>query len=105
MPGVRVVKVAISEAAVRGELDRLLVPALERGCAAVQKRATQIVPVRTGRLKSSITTEVESGGPRGPVGYVGSNVEYAIFVEAGTHRMSARPYLLPALDAIRGGLK
>ena len=34
--------------------------------------------------------------------YVGSHVEYATYVEFGTSRMSAQPYLRPALDIARG---
>ena len=74
---------------------------VEKCCEAVQRRATQLVPVDTGRLKSSIGYHVERTGG-GPVGYVGSEVEYAIFVEEGTWRTSAQPYLVPALDAVRG---
>lgn len=50
-------------------------------------------PVDTGRLRNSITNAVE-GGEQSV--YIGSNVEYAAFVELGTSRMKARPYLKPA---------
>jgi hypothetical protein len=33
---------------------------------------------------------------------IGSNVEYAYWVEMGSDRMSARPYLRPALPAAAG---
>jgi len=46
----------------------------------------------TGRLRSSITHEVE-----GTTGRVGTNVKYALFLELGTERMAPRPYLRPAL--------
>lgn len=54
--------------------------------------------VRTGRLRASITPKVEriGGGVRGTVG---SNVEYAPYVELGTRRMPPYPYLWPALKA------
>lgn len=48
---------------------------------------------RTGRLRNSITHAVEAGEQSV---YIGSNVEYAAFVELGTSRMKARPYLKPA---------
>jgi phage gpG-like protein len=58
--------------------------------------------VRTGRLRNSITWvyEEEAGG----LGVaVGSNVEYAGYVELGTSRMpGGYPYLRPALHAARG---
>lgn len=55
--------------------------------------AKQECPVDTGRLRNSITHAVETGEQ---AVYIGSNVEYAAFVELGTSRMKARPYLKPA---------
>ncbi len=48
----------------------------------------------TGTLRRSITHEVV-----GDVGRVGTNVEYGIFIELGTSKMSASPYLRPALES------
>lgn len=56
--------------------------------------------VRTGRLRSSITWRVEADGT-GLYADIGSAVSYAKFVEMGTERMAARPYLRPALVAAR----
>lgn len=50
-------------------------------------------PVDTGRLRNSITNAVMADEK---AVYIGSNVEYAAFVELGTSRMKARPYLRPA---------
>ena len=51
-----------------------------------------------GRLRSSITWEVvREGGDLSAK--VGTNVEYAPFVELGTRYMRAQPYLVPALAA------
>lgn len=55
--------------------------------------AKELCPVDTGRLRNSITHAVESGEK---AVYIGTNVEYAAFVELGTSRMKARPYLKPA---------
>jgi len=54
--------------------------------------------VQTGRLRASITPEVKKlhGEVRG---IVGSNVVYAPYVEFGTKRAQAYPYLRPALEA------
>lgn len=57
--------------------------------------------VRTGRLRSSISTSI-GADELGVYADVGSNVEYAGFVELGTRYMTARPYLRPALEAGRG---
>lgn len=57
--------------------------------------------VRTGRLRGSITWEPGTDS-QGPYVDVGSNVLYAPFVERGTSRMPAYPFLFPALQAARG---
>jgi phage gpG-like protein len=51
-------------------------------------------------LRSSISWRVDVDA-LGAYADVGSNVEYAAFVELGTDRMAARPYLRPALVAAR----
>lgn len=56
--------------------------------------------VRTGRLRSSISTTIGSDSIS-VYSDVGSNVEYAGYVELGTRYMRARPYLRPALEAGR----
>jgi len=50
--------------------------------------------VRTGRLRNSLTHEVLSGEK---AVVVGSAVEYARYVEGGTQKMPARPFLRPAI--------
>jgi len=58
--------------------------------------AKLLVPVDTGRLRSSITFVM--GTANGLVfAEVGTNVDYAPHVEFGTKFMSAQPYLIPAL--------
>lgn len=68
-----------------------------RRTAKVEAAAKQNCPVDTGRLRSSISHELALDG--GIVGRVGTNVFYAPFVELGTSRMSAQPFLRPALSA------
>ena len=48
--------------------------------------------VRTGRLRNSIAYEVDKLTAR-----VGTNVKYAPYLEFGTSRIAARPYLRPGL--------
>lgn len=71
---------------------------LERRAIRVQNVATQLCPVDTGRLRASIDHEmgVDSIGVYADVG---SNVEYARYVEEGTQFAEAQPFLRPALSA------
>lgn len=50
-------------------------------------------PVRTGRLKNSITFFTDDDTVT-----IGTNVEYAQCVEEGTSRQKAQPYLRPAVE-------
>lgn len=74
---------------------------LERQAIRVEGNAIRQCPVDTGRLRSSITHALETDSD-GLVAKVGTNVEYAAFVELGTSRMRAQPYLRPALYQERG---
>ena len=51
------------------------------------------VPVRTGALKASIFSMLTGQGSV----IIGATEDYAAEVELGTSRMSAQPYLRPAL--------
>lgn len=55
-----------------------------------------VVPVDTGRLRNSIRKNVTTGSVTvGPV-----DVEYASYVEYGTSRMKAQPYIRPSVDKV-----
>ena len=60
-------------------------PILEKACLIVENDAKLGCPVDTGVLKSSITHVVED-----EVGMVGTNVEYAPYVEFGTGLFSSK---------------
>ena len=74
-----------------------LAAALERGLEAIgltaESHAKELCPVDTGRLRNSITHVVQDEEV-----YIGTNVEYAPYVELGTSRMKARPFLKPAAE-------
>lgn len=53
--------------------------ALNRACLVVENEAKRLCPVDTGDLRNSITHEVHND-----VGIVGTNKEYAPYVEFGT---------------------
>ena len=56
--------------------------------------AKMLCPVDTGRLRNSITHTVDVNELKA---YIGTNVEYAAYVEMGTSRSKAQPYLQPAV--------
>jgi len=66
--------------------------ALQLSGVLVEGVAKRKSPVDTGRLRGSINSRVESGEA-----IIGTNVNYAPFVELGTWKMRAQPFLRPAL--------
>jgi len=80
---------------VLNEVDRRISQSLVTAALMVERTAKQTVPVLTGALKRSITHKPEV--PKREV-LVGSNLTYAPFIELGTSKMSAKPYLRPALE-------
>lgn len=68
--------------------------------ALVETAAKRLCPVDTGNLRSSITHVLGVDG-QGLYADIGTNVEYAPFVEFGTRYMAAQPFLVPALAAAR----
>ncbi len=94
--------------------DNALRKGLAQGGKLVQGTAKRLCPVDTGRLRNSIeVTPIENGAD------VGTNVEYAAYVEYGTgkkgdpsveHRedwegQAPQPYLYPALEAHKAEIK
>lgn len=74
-------------------IDGALERALTRIGFQAEGYAKDLCPVDTGRLRNSITNEVAKSEK---AVYIGTNVEYAPFVELGTQRQRAQPYLKPA---------
>jgi len=56
-------------------------------------------PVDTGNLQASIRMEKDYSEK---IASVGSDLDYALFVEYGTRYQEAQPYLRPALDGLNG---
>ena len=74
-------------------LPEQIAQALEAIGLAAEGYAKDDCPVDTGRLRASISHARDDNAA-----YIGTNVEYAAFVELGTSRMKARPYLRPAAE-------
>ena len=84
----------------------------------VEGQAKVLINNVTGRLAGSLTTQAKAHGNnvRSPATatdkitapgddmevFVGTAVEYGPYVEFGTRRASARPFLRPALDLAQG---
>lgn len=77
----------------------------------IQANARRTVPVAEGNLKRAIILQVERDGddstlqvgvdPHAP-GITVDEVDYGRYVELGTSRMAAQPYLRPAVYQARG---
>jgi len=80
--------------AVLAEAKRLKREKLPLAALLVERTAKQLCAVDTGTLRRSINRQVEEDRA-----LVGSNIVYAPYVELGTRKMAARPYLRPALEA------
>lgn len=99
------------------EMLRKKAIALEKVGLVAEGYAKMLCPVDTGRLRNSITHATsqnhgqgdyqDNNGldfhdasaqskPRDDSVYIGTNVEYAPYIELGTVRCGARPYLRPA---------
>jgi HK97 gp10 family phage protein len=73
--------------------EKIPVDALMAGAEVVYQRSQELVPVDTGFLKKS--GFIQQQGDDVQVGY---DADYASFVEFGTSKMAAQPYLRPAID-------
>ncbi|MBA7579671.1 hypothetical protein ES695_05175 [Candidatus Atribacteria bacterium 1244-E10-H5-B2] len=78
------------------KIEEAITPGLDKGGEIVRVDASSRAPRRRGKLAADIVkSKVEKNEIKvGP----GKDVWYGKFPELGTSRMSARPYLRPALD-------
>lgn len=83
-------------------IDQALARALEEVGLVAEGYAKKACPVDTGRLRNSITNQVR---PSEKSVYIGTNVEYAPYVELGTSRMKPQPFLRPAAADHEGTYK
>lgn len=76
-----------------GKADRAVAQAAQRVTTDAQRRA----PVDTGELRASIKQRSEGAAQR----VVEVGAEHGIYVEYGTYKMAAQPFLIPAMEAAR----
>lgn len=114
MTTLEVAEIEVDPALLAGNVPTVLVAPLrqnlERVGAAWERDAKAIVPIDTGDLKSTIRYELAAGnvlrllagGIPGEV--TGRMVDYATYVDSGTSRMGAQPFMRPPLaGALRAG--
>lgn len=95
------VQIIVTEDHIPNLLDTLqakLNAALYEVGERIYDTAYDLVPVRTGNLQRSLFVEQDEA--TGEV-VVGAAADYAEYVELGTSKMAAQPYLTPAYEAHR----
>lgn len=75
----------------KNALPEQIAQALEAIGLTAEGYAKDLCPIDTGRLMNSISHARDDNAA-----YIGTNVEYAAYVELGTSKSKARPYLRPA---------
>lgn len=82
---------------IENEVEACVGRALEMIGLQAEKHAKEALTrqgaVDTGRLRNSVTHQVISENAVA----VGTSVEYAPYIEFGTYKMDARPYIKPAV--------
>jgi HK97 gp10 family phage protein len=91
-------------------VEKHMMDRLEVAGERIAIRARQLVPVASGKLKDTIRVVRLKGDPKQNIRvYAGNRIKggafYAGFVEYGTVKMKAKPYLRPALNGIKGQIE
>lgn len=79
---------------VLADINKAKARALEICGGTAERYAKELCPVDTGLLRNSIAHEQRDANTEA----VGTNVDYAPYVELGTYKMRAQPYLRPAVE-------
>lgn len=69
--------------------------AVVKNAKMIQLKAKEFAPKKTGFLASSIVVSSVTAGKEAEIHVLAS---YGLFVEVGTYKMPARPYLAPAVS-------
>jgi len=73
--------------------------AMKTTTGKVQAQAKQIAPKRTGFMANNISVEPVKKTATSVTGTVNAKADYSSFVEFGTYKMSAEPFMRPAVSA------
>lgn len=82
------------------EAPELMESIVEETAIRVDAEAKKKCPVDTGNLRASISMEID-----GFEAEVGTNVEYASFVEYGTSKSAAQPFMTPAKQKVENEME
>lgn len=96
------VSVVDRSSAIIDALRGKLASAVQAGAFLIENQAKINSPVRTGTLRRSIHTDIVQADPDRVVAHIGPGVDYGVYVELGTRKMHARPYLRPAFESEKG---
>lgn len=75
-------------------IHNAIIRALEKIGLTAEGYAKKACPVDTGRLRNSITHQLDGD----KAVYIGTNVEYGPYVELGTSTRDPKPFLRPAAE-------
>lgn len=82
----------------RATKGKILENAVRSGANPILNDAIPRAPVVTGNLRRSLHIEIVNASDTHCEAEIGTDVEYASYVEFGTARQTAKPYLRPAFD-------
>lgn len=77
---------------------KILANAVQSGANPILNMAIEKTPWLTGNLRRSLHSELVNTSNTHAEADIGTDVEYAPFVEFGTSKQAAQPYLRPAFD-------
>jgi len=79
------VKITDNSKEILAAFEEACLRALEKCGLAAEGYAKKLAPVDTGNLRNSISHKVD---PEKPAAYIGTNTEYAVYVEMGTGKFA-----------------
>lgn len=97
-----------------GVRETIIAPTLEEGSALLERDVEGRIPVRTGKLKSTLRRKVNKMSARVSVGDSstvktwnngGVSKNLAVFLEYGTAKTPAQPFMRPAMDNSKRGIE
>jgi len=81
---------------IAAQLPEAVSAIIRKAAFDVEANAKAVVPVDTGKLKNSITCEF----PSPTKAIIAPHTDYAAYVEFGTRRQRAKPYMRPAAENV-----